>query len=92
MSARIDDERCVSCGACVYQCPFGAITDRSSIVQIIEEIKKPDNHVYAIIAPSFASQFDYATTGQVVRDAISSTVMKRIWKNRSKDSYPSTVI
>ena len=66
MSARIDDERCVSCGACVYQCPFGAITDRSSIVQIIEEIKKPDNHVYAIVAPSFACQFDYATTGQVI--------------------------
>ena len=65
-SARIDDERCVSCGSCVYQCPFGAITDRSSIVQIIEEIKKENNHVYAILAPSIASQFDYANFGQVI--------------------------
>ena len=65
-SARIDDERCVSCGACVYQCPFGAITDRSSIVQIINEIKKENSHVYAILAPSIASQFDYANIGQVI--------------------------
>lgn len=66
MSAKIDDEKCISCGACVYQCPFGAITDRSSIVQIINTIKNLDNHVYAIVAPSIASQFDYAKIGQVV--------------------------
>ena len=65
-SARIDDNKCISCGQCVYQCPFGAITDRSSIVQIIEEIKNPENHVYAIIAPAIGSQFDYAKTNQVI--------------------------
>ena len=65
-SARIDDNKCISCGQCVYQCPFGAITDRSSIVQIIEAIKNPENNVYAIVAPAIGSQFDYAKTNQVV--------------------------
>ena len=65
-SAMINDEKCITCGSCVYQCPFGAITDRSSIVQIINELKNPENHVYAIVAPAIASQCDYATIGQLV--------------------------
>ena len=65
-SAMIDDEKCITCGSCVYHCPFGAITDRSSIVQIINELKNVDNHVYAIVAPAIASQFDYAKLGQVI--------------------------
>ena len=64
--AAIDNEKCVQCGACVYQCPFGAITDRSSIVQIIENLKDDSKHVYAIVAPSIASQFDDVKIGQVV--------------------------
>ena len=66
MSACINDELCISCGACVYQCPFGAITDKSSIVQIINTLKNKDNHVYAIVAPAISSQFDYAKLGQVI--------------------------
>lgn len=66
MSAQINDEKCISCGACVYQCPFGAISDRSSIVEIINLLKNPEHHVYAIVAPAIASQFDYAKFGQVI--------------------------
>ena len=66
MSAKIIDEKCITCGACVYHCPFGAITDRSSIVQVIEALKDPNKHVYAIIAPAIAVQFDNAKIGQVV--------------------------
>ena len=65
-AAVINEEKCITCGSCVYQCPFGAISDRSSIVQIIESLKNPENHVYAIVAPSIASQFDYAKILQVV--------------------------
>ena len=69
-AASIDNEKCISCGACVYQCPFGAISDKSYFLDAIELIKKSDNNnnykVYAMVAPSIASQFVYAKLGQVV--------------------------
>lgn len=69
-AAEIDNEKCISCGACVYQCPFGAITDKSFILSVIDFIKKSENNqnykVYAVIAPSISSQFNYAKLGQVV--------------------------
>ena len=69
-SAKINDEKCVSCGACVYQCPWGAINDKSFILDVIDLIKKSKNNteykVYAVIAPSIASQFVYAKLGQVL--------------------------
>lgn len=69
-AAYIDNSKCISCGACVYQCPFGAIMDKSFIVDVIDLIKKShenkDYKVYAIVAPSIASQFSYAKLGQVV--------------------------
>ena len=69
-AAKIDDSKCISCGACVYQCPFGAITDKSSILDVIKFIKESDENknykVYAMVAPSIASQFTYAKFGQVI--------------------------
>ena len=69
-AAKIDDEKCIQCGACVYQCPFGAITDRSFILNVIDMIKKSDENrkykVYALVAPSIASQMVYAKLGQVI--------------------------
>ena len=68
--AVINKEKCISCGACVYQCPFGAITDKSSITQVISLIRNShDNkeyHVYAVVAPSMASQYPNAVPEQVV--------------------------
>ena len=69
-AAAIDDQKCISCGACVYQCPFGAIMDKSFIVDVIDILKGSDfgkNYkVYAVVAPSIASQFSYAKLGQVI--------------------------
>ena len=69
--ACIDYDKCISCGACVYQCPFGAITDRSYILDVIDIIKGSENgkkyRVYAMVAPSIATQFRYATVGQVLQ-------------------------
>ena len=66
-AATIDNNKCISCGACVYQCPFGAITDKSFILNAIEILKdKAEHRVYAIVAPSIASQFAYAKLGQVI--------------------------
>ena len=49
----IDRDKCVSCGACVYQCPFGAITDKSFIIDAINMLKNKENKVYAVVAPQF---------------------------------------
>lgn len=69
-TAVIDNSKCISCGACVYQCPFGAIMDKSYILNVVDMIKKSaDNSnykVYAVVAPSIASQFTYAKLGQVI--------------------------
>ena len=69
-AAAIDNEKCISCGACVYQCPFGAIMDKSFIVDVIDMLKKSDGgknfKVFAVVAPSIASQFAYAKLGQVI--------------------------
>ena len=70
-AATIDNEKCISCGACVYQCPFGAITDKSFIINVIDLIQRSENNtkykVYAVVAPTIASQFADAKLGQVVK-------------------------
>ena len=67
--AAIDHSKCISCGACVYQCPFGAISDKSYILDAIDVLKNSQNNkayrVFAVVAPSIASQFKYAKLGQV---------------------------
>ncbi len=68
-AASIDISKCNECGACEYQCPFGAIADKSSIVEVVRLMKGSNNNenypVYAVVAPSIASQFKYAKPGQV---------------------------
>ncbi len=69
-AAKIDNNKCIECGACVYQCPFGAIMDKSFILDAIDLLKKSaagGDRVYAIVAPSIASQFTYAKLGQVIK-------------------------
>ena len=69
-AATIDNDKCIRCGACVYQCPFGAMMDKSYIVSVIETLKQSQKaegtKVYAVVAPSIASQFSYAKLGQVI--------------------------
>lgn len=68
--AKIDNEKCISCGACVYQCPFGAISDKSYILDAIKIIKESDENrkykVYAVTAPSMASQYEKIKIEQIV--------------------------
>ncbi|MDR5659985.1 4Fe-4S dicluster domain-containing protein [Serpentinicella sp. ANB-PHB4] len=65
-NAIINYDNCISCGSCVQKCPFGAIQDKSQIVPVIQAIKSKKSSVYAMVAPSFATQFDYAELGKVV--------------------------
>ena len=69
-AATIANEKCISCGACVYQCPFGAIMDKSYMLNVIDLLRKSEQgrsyKLYAIVAPSISSQFNYARLGQVI--------------------------
>ena len=69
-AATIDNNKCISCGACVYQCPFGAIMDKSYMLNVIDLLRKSEQgrsyRLYAIVAPSISSQFNYAKLGQVI--------------------------
>ena len=69
-AAKIDNDKCIACGACVYQCPFGAIMDKSFMINVIDLIKKSQQgahyKLYAVVAPSISSQFTYAKLGQVI--------------------------
>lgn len=60
--AHINEAKCISCGQCVYQCPFGAVQDKSYITEVIGMINGSERntkyHVYAIVAPAIASQYD----------------------------------
>jgi iron only hydrogenase large subunit-like protein len=68
--ALINNNKCTACGACVYQCPFGAIMDKSFIINVINLINESENNnkykLYAVVAPSIASQFSYVKFGQVI--------------------------
>ena len=64
--AHIDNDKCISCGACAYQCPFGAIMDKSFMTDVIRLLMDENETVYAVVAPSIASQFSPAKMPQVV--------------------------
>ena len=64
--AEINYDKCVSCGMCLVNCPFGAIVDKSQLFQLIHAIRGGDK-VIAVIAPAFWGQFgENVTPGQIV--------------------------
>lgn len=66
-AALVDNDKCIACGSCVNTCPFGSITQKSFILNVIDMLTRDtDKHIYAIIAPAIASQFVWASLGQVV--------------------------
>ena len=67
--AEIDYDKCVSCGMCLVNCPFGAIVDKGQIFQLIQAIKRGDR-VVAIVAPAFVGQFGPALTPDKLRAAM----------------------
>ena len=38
--AKIDNDKCVSCGMCMVNCPFGAISDKSQIFQLARALSE----------------------------------------------------
>ena len=46
------DSECVNCGQCVAVCPTGALTIKSQVEQVFEEINNPEKKVVVQFAPS----------------------------------------
>lgn len=67
--AEIDHEKCVSCGMCLVNCPFGAIVDKGQIFQTIHAMKS-GKEVIAAIAPAFVGQFGASVTPEKVKGAL----------------------
>src|SRR5699024_7517493 len=67
--ATIDYDKCVSCGMCLVNCPFGAIADKSQIFQVIQAINSGER-VIAAVAPAFIGQFGPEMTAAKLKPAM----------------------
>jgi iron only hydrogenase large subunit-like protein len=61
--AVIDFGTCISCGKCVGACDYGAIHEKSHLIDILGKIKQGKETV-ALLAPSIAGQFT-ASVGKI---------------------------
>jgi iron only hydrogenase large subunit-like protein len=67
---RIDNDKCLTCGICIPNCPLDAIVDKIEFVPIIKHLKKKEKQVYAIVAPAFIGQFGKGITAGQIRSAL----------------------
>ena len=52
----IDEKKCIQCGMCIHSCPFGAISSKTFLVDVINLIRA-GKRVVAMVAPSVEGQF-----------------------------------
>ena len=67
--AKINYDKCVSCGMCLVNCPFAAIADKSQIFQVINAMNR-GSKVIACVAPAFVGQFGKAATPAKLKAAM----------------------
>ena len=67
--AKINYDKCVSCGMCLVNCPFAAIADKSQIFQLIQAIKRGEE-VIACVAPAFVGQYGPDATPAKLKTAM----------------------
>ena len=67
--ADIDYDKCVSCGMCLVNCPFGAISDKGQIFQLITAMNQGYS-VVAAIAPAFVGQLGPKVTPEKLKGAM----------------------
>lgn len=73
--AMIEKENCINCGACMAACPFGAISDKSYIVNIAKLLKEKKK-VYAVVAPAITGQFGPQVKVGQVKNALTKVGFK----------------
>lgn len=62
----IVNNACISCGACVDACDYGALVDKIEFMPLIDLLKEPEVPVYAAVAPAISGQFgDDVKMGQI---------------------------
>lgn len=67
---QIDETKCIQCGQCIHSCPFGAIGSKSSIVDIINDMRA-GKRIVGMLAPAWEGQFG-------------NNITIRSWKNALK--------
>ena len=67
---RIDPDKCVGCQACVDACKLESLKTKKDIIPVVEELKKGDTPIYALVAPAFSGQFGPEVTAGKLRTAL----------------------
>jgi ferredoxin hydrogenase large subunit len=65
----IDKEKCIQCGQCIHSCPFGAISSKTFVIDIIRDIRA-GKKVIAMLAPATEGQFGPEITMSSWRTAL----------------------
>ena len=65
-----NEEKCIRCGQCIKNCPFGAISDYSRMTEVIDILRDGSRPVYAMVAPAIEGQFGANVTIGVLREAV----------------------
>lgn len=68
----INYDKCMGEGHCVNACSFGALSEKSQFVPLINLLRQHDQPVYASVAPAFTGQFGPDVTPGKLRSALIS--------------------
>lgn len=66
----IDHASCLGEGACLSQCSYGGLAEKSQFVPLINILRDQSHPVFASVAPAFASQFGPDVTPGKLRSAL----------------------
>ena len=66
----LDHSKCLGEGACLAQCSFGALAEKSQFVPLISVLRNQTGPVYASVAPAITGQFGPDVTPGKLRSAL----------------------